>query len=303
MTIVPKSLRIGETIGIVAPAGWVAEKELQPALNYLVEKGFKIRLGASVFTKDRYLAGSDQARLKDVHSMFENQEVKAIFCARGGYGCSRLLDKVNYALIQRNPKILVGFSDTTALQLAIYVKTGLVSYTGLALSTDVTIDQHLPLQTEKSLWNLLLSGDVAYHHNLEILKEGRASGPLLGGCLSLLCSLVGTSYFPEMDGAILFIEDVNEASYRVDRMLTQLRLAGVLERINGLIYGQFIGCDSKNNQHGAVEPVLAEFSEHVAGPVLQGLLYGHTPNRYVLPLGVQAHVSTDSNKGSLATMN
>ena len=259
MTTTPASLKIGEIIGIIAPAGWIEEEDLHPALDYLTSKGFKVQLGTSVFTRERYLAGNDQARVDDIHTMFENQEVKAIFCARGGYGCSRLLDKVNYALIHRNPKIFVGFSDTTSLQLAIYAKTGLTSYTGLALSLDIKRDQRIPPETEKSLWKCLVTREFVYPHCLVALKGGQASGPLLGGCLSLLCSIIGTPYFPDMEGAILFIEDVNEAPYRVDRMLTQLRLAGVLGRIKGLIYGHFTGCDSRNSQHGSVASVLLNF--------------------------------------------
>ena len=291
--IIPPKLSKGDAVGVIAPAGWTEEEKLQPAIVYLESKGFSVRLGDSVFTKTRYLAGADSARVRDINTMFADTEVKAIFCARGGYGSSRLLDQLDYTLIRKNPKVFIGFSDTTALQFGIFAQTGLVNYTGMVLYPDIT-ELGMSSTIEKSLWALVSTGKFKPIRGLKVLKQGSINGPLLGGCLSLICSLVGTPYFPSLDGAILFIEDVNEEPYRLDRMLTQLRIAGVLERIGGLIFGHFVGCESEKTQYGSVEPVIAEFSEFVFGPVLAGLPYGHSPNRVVLPIGVEAHIASDS---------
>ena len=297
--ILSPKLNKGDTIGVIAPAGWTEKDKIRPAIAYLESKGFSVRFGASLFAQNRYLAGTDDARVEDIHFMFSDPEVKAVFCARGGYGTTRLLDKLDYSLLRKNPKILVGFSDTTALQIGILVNAGLVSYTGMVLYSDITEKGMFPL-TEKSLWKILSTGNFEPIPGLTVLKPGTTAGPLIGGCLSLLCSLAGTPYFPQLHHAILFIEDVNEEPYRVDRMLTQLRLSGVLKQISGLIFGEFSGCDSENTKYGSLRPIMTEFSEIVDGPVLSGLPYGHVPNRVVLPIGVEAHISTGSREGVLS---
>ena len=297
---VPPKLNRGDTIGVIAPAGCIDERQLLPAIAYLEHRGFSVRLGASVFAKNRYLAGSDDARVRDVHAMFSDGDVRGIFCARGGYGSSRLLGELDYGLIRENPKVFVGFSDTTALQLGIFAQTGLISYTGMVLHPDITEEERMSRYTETSLWALVSTKNYKAIRGLKVLKPGTIKGPLIGGCLSLLCSLVGTPYFPSVAGAILFIEDVNEEPYRLDRMLTQLRLAGVVERISGLIFGEFVECDSKNPQYGSAEPVIAEFAELISGPVLKGLPYGHRPNRVVLSIGSEAQIATDSGHGVLS---
>ncbi len=248
--------------------------------------------------RDRYLAGGDDDRLRDLHDAFVSPNIQAVFAARGGFGSTRLLEDIDYHLIRNNPKPLIGFSDTTALQLAIAAKTGLVSVSGVTIGSDVD-DTHMHPDTEISLWSLLYGRPIAPVANLEILRPGSTEGVLLGGCLSLMCSLLGTPFFPDTSGAILVIEDVNEEPYRVDRMLTQLRSAGVLRKLGGLACGRFVGCVAENPDHGDLNKVLADFVDDVPGPVVADLPYGHFSGRVCLPIGARCFLDARSDRGTL----
>ncbi len=283
--ILPPLLRPGETVGVIAPSGPVDPQRLEAGLSYLEKKGYEVRTGASVYSRMRYLAGSDASRASDLNRMLGDRDVRAIFAARGGYGSARLLDRVNYDLVPKDPKILVGFSDTTALQLALYARTGLVSYSGVVLCKDVRPDG-MAWRTEARLWDALTKGRCSPIEGLRALRAGRAEGPLLGGCLSLVVSLVGTSYLPSLEGAVLFLEDVNEPAYRLDRMLLQLSLAGVFDRVGAVVFGQFEGCDTEANEEGSPMDLFKAFAETVSCPVYTGLPYGHGRGRAVLPVGL-----------------
>ncbi len=297
MTI-PGLLKSGDTIGVVSPSGSISREKLNPGLNYLKSQGYSVRLGDSVFAEDRYLAGTDYNRAHDLNVLFADSSVNAIFAARGGYGSTRILDKIDYSVIVDNPKILVGFSDTTALQWGVFAETGLVTYTGFTLHPDAT-DDGVSSRVEDSLWAQLKLGIFDAVNGLRVIKHGSASGPLLAGCLSLVASLVGTRYFPDMAGAILVLEDVNEEPYRIDRMLTQLRLAGVFEVVSGVILGEFCGCTPENPNHGHLGSIIDELVDWVDGPVLAGIPYGHGPDRVVLPIGAAAELTTEEHEGSL----
>ncbi len=294
--ICPASLNPGDCIGIISPSGVVDCERLQPGIDYLKKVGFKVMSGEHIYKKNRYLAGSDQERLSDLHDMFSNPEISAIFVARGGYGSARLLDNVDYSLIRNNPKNLSGFSDTTALQLAIFSKTRLVTYSGITLCTDCNRDG-LSRLTNDYFWNLCRNGEFNHIQNLNIIKPGNATGTLIAGCLSIITSLTGTEYIPPLDHSILVIEDVNEEPYKIDRMLTQLRLNGVFEKINGLVFGHFKNCTPENKNHGDVEAIFKEVAEYVEGPVFSNLDYGHDINRIILPVGADIQLSTDSEHG------
>lgn len=285
---VPALLCSGDTVGVIAPSGFFARERLQPGLVYLRSKGYVVREGASLYAQDRYLAGSDEARTADILAMFADPDVKAIFVARGGYGSARVLDCLDWDVIAENPKILVGFSDTTALQLGLWTRVGLVSFSGVALCSDVTIEGIHPL-TESSLWAAVC--DLKFDPmNLVALRAGDISGVVVGGCLSLVTSLVGTPFFPIVDGAILFLEDVNEPPYRVDRMLTQLRLAGVFDRVAGVVFGQFYHCDPERASEGTWQDVLGDFAKRVSCSVFMGLPYGHGIGRRVMPIGLGGRI-------------
>ena len=282
-------LKPGDTVGVVAPSGPFDPERLAHGLAYLEARGYRVRPGASLYARARYLAGDDAARAADLNAMFADPDVRAIFAARGGYGAARVLDLLDWALIRRHPKILVGFSDTTALQLGIYARTGLVSFSGLTLCADITEEGVHPV-TETSLWAAMTEGRFPPVEGLHALRSGTAEGPLIGGCLSLVASLAGAPYLPDLTGSLLFLEDVNEAPYRVDRMLNQLHMSGAFERASGVLFGRFEGCEPDRDWEGTVEAVLEDLASRIACPVFCGLPYGHGPGRRVLPVGMRAAV-------------
>ena len=231
--------------------------------------------------------------------MFQNPEIKAVFAARGGFGSARILELLNFDLIRKNPKIFSGFSDTTALQLGFCAQTSMITYSGISLCVNCH-ETGMDTQTEHSLWGLLCEGYFREINNLKVMKPGIARGTLIGGCLSVVVSLVGTPYLPDMKDVILIIEDVNEEPYRIDRMLTQLRLSGILGKISGLIFGQFESCRPELDDHGDLQPIFRMVSEHVQGPVIAGLPYGHGRGNIVIPLGAQARITAEENVGNFA---
>ena len=295
--IVPPNLQPGSLVGIVSPSGSFERERLRPGLTYLRKRGFRVRVGSAASHRDRYLAGKDPERAKDLNAMFADPDVMAVFAARGGFGSARILGSLDYGAIRRCPKPLVGFSDTTALQLGIYSRTGMVSYSGVTLCADVSASG-MPEATETSLWNALMHGRFDDMAGVAAIRGRAAEGKLLGGCLSVIASLMGTGYMPDTSGALLFLEDVNEAPYRVDRMLTQLRMAGAFDRVAGVVFGQFEGCDPEREEvEGTVDGVLRDFSTSVSAPVFWGLPYGHGEGRRVLPIGLRAAV--DGSRGTL----
>jgi muramoyltetrapeptide carboxypeptidase len=276
----------------VSPSGPFDRERLQPGLQYLSDRGYHIREGASLYARDRYLAGSDAARADEVNAMFADPDVRAVLTARGGYGSGRILDLVDYDAVARDPKPFVGFSDTTALQLALLEHADLVTYTGITLCADVKKAGMDPV-TESTLWQALEAMCFDPIEGLRVLRGGAAAGPLVGGCLSLVASLVGTPYLPNFSGALLYLEDVNEAPYRVDRMLNQLHMAGILREVGALLFGRFEGCDPEREAEGPVEAVLETLVDQVDCPVYANLPYGHGVGRRVLPVGMPAQVSDD----------
>ncbi len=294
--IVPPNLQPGDVIGIVSPSGSFERERLRPGLSYILKRGFRVRVGTSVYRRDRYLAGQDVERANDLNAMFADPEVRAVFAARGGFGAARVLGSLDYGTIRECPKALVGFSDTTALQLGILRRTGMVSYTGVTLCGDVTASG-MPEATETSLWNALMCGRFDDLSGVAAIRGRAAEGKLLGGCLSVIASLMGTGYMPDTSGALLFLEDVNEAPYRVDRMLTQLRMAGMFDRVAGVVFGRFEGCEPEREEEGTVDEVFRDFSTSIDAPVFCGLPYGHGSGRRVLPIGRRARV--DGRRGIL----
>ncbi len=293
----PPRLRQGDTIGIVGPASPMIPERLQRGIAYLENRGFRIKKGKFINNVYGYLAGSDAERSDDFNLMFADPEVKAIFCTRGGYGTPRMLDLIDYDLIKNNPKIFVGYSDITALQLAIYRKTGLVTFSGPMAA--VEMGKNIDTFTEEHFWELLSDRQPNYKMtgldgHLHCVKPGKASGQLLGGCLSLLCSIIGTPFCPDFQNAILFIEDVGEQPYQIDRHLTQLRLAGILRQISGLVVGKFEDCEPQNDVPSlTIEQVLEDTTKELDIPILSGLPYGHIDVKYTLPVGAEAVLDSD----------
>ena len=252
-----------------------------------------------------YLAGPDADRLAELNTVLRDPDLKAVFCVRGGYGTLRLLPRLDYTAARAHPKLLVGYSDITALQLALFHRAGWRSLSGLMVASD----WHAPdPDAERLFWALARGGmpDPLLGPGGEVLapeRPGTAEGVLLGGNLSMLCRLVGTPYLPPLEGAILFLEDVGEPPYRIDGLLAQLRLAGLLERLGGLLFGRFTGWDEEEAAPTlSLDEVLREYASDVDGPVASSLVYGHLPRKNTLPLGVRARLSVTEDAAALSLL-
>ena len=286
--IKPPRLRPGDLIGIISPAGPVDESELKPDLELLESSGFRIHIAPHVYDRQGYLAGDDEARLSDLHALFQDRKIKAIICARGGYGTLRLLDRIDYDLIRENPKIIVGYSDITALLMAINKETGLITFHGPMVRGLSALHDN----SRESLFRLISSNQPVSFSPMagNPLIVGRATGPLIGGNLSLICHLIGTPFLPSLEGSLLFIEDKGEPLYRIDRMLTHLALAGQLKGIAGLIGGEFIKCGDPS----AVDDLLNTAASELEIPLITGFPIGHGLKNTALPLGIPARLDADS---------
>ncbi len=297
----PQRLRPGETIGVIAPAGPLNEMRLQQlerGVHYLFEKGYKVVLGHHVREQQGYLAGTDKMRSDDLNDMLRRPDIQAIFCARGGYGLTRILDRIDYKAAQNHPKIILGYSDITALQMALYAKAGLITFSGPMVA--VELGGELQPLTEESMWSMLTTNDLHVladnnlHYEKQTLSPGRSEGPLLGGCLSVLVSLLGTPYMPELRGAILLLEDVGEDLYKIDRYLSQLGNAGILDSVNGVLLGQFINIAADENEKPLeLQHVLDYYFASLNVPVLGNFPYGHTQTKVTAPLGCRVLLDAD----------
>jgi muramoyltetrapeptide carboxypeptidase len=301
--IKPKALKQGDVIGITAPASPpTSEDALSRGIRYLEQLGYRIEVGSNIFKKRGYLAGTDKERAADLHSLFANKHVKAIFLARGGYGCGRLLPLLDYKLIRNNPKVILGYSDFTALSLAIFSQTGLVTFTGPMVASDMA--EGLQRDTEERLWQTLTS--TKSMTSLKVLRknrikinDGKSSGRLFGGNLSLTVSLLGTQYFPNEKNYIWLLEDIDERPYRIDRMLHQLKNAGVLKRTRGIVLGEFVDCIPQPNKPTlTLREVFNDAFARSLFPVLGYIHYGHIKNPMTLPIGTR--VSLDTTKGEFS---
>lgn len=315
--IKPQRLQFGDVVGIVAP-GSATDKpdDVRRYADAVEEKGFKPKLGPNVGKRLGYLAGDDRSRAADLMAMFTDPEVKAVLCARGGYGSARILHLLDYRVIREHPKIFVGFSDITALHCAIQTHSRLVVFHGPTLNTELS-DQKPWEFTGQSLLKTVMSPeapgsicDSEARKAVTILKGGTATGPLIGGNLSVLLSTLGTPYQPHFKGAILFFEDVNEPPYRFDGRLTQLLNAGLLQQVAGVAVGTNKDCvatDTANSTEyqQTLEDVLRDRLLPLGVPVIIGLPFGHVPKNATLPVGLQATldgVSADLtvNEGAVA---
>lgn len=297
MLIKPPRLEKGQIIGVLGPAGPMQPDRLNRGIEYLQQQGFQVKLGSHIHDRFGYLAGTDEARLHDLHDMFSDSEVKAIFCTRGGYGTPRILGHIDYELIRQNPKVFMGYSDVTALQLAIFARTGLATFSGPMVA--VEMGKGISDFTETHFWETIGSTRsprkmANISGALTCIKSGRAQGRLLGGCLSLVTTLVGTPFLPELQGAILLLEDIGEEPYQIDRRLMQLKLAGILGEIRGLVFGRFQDCEPVNPAESlSLEEVIRDIVSDLNIPVVMNLPYGHVDNKYTIPFGVEASLNAD----------
>jgi muramoyltetrapeptide carboxypeptidase len=306
----PKALKPGDTIGLITPATYVSDPDrLIMAERTIKYFGLNLKMGRNVRKRTGYLGGTIEERVDDLHAMFRDPEVKGVFCIRGGYGSAQLLDRIDYGLIRSNPKVFIGYSDITAMHLAIHKRAGLVTFHGpipLSRFTDYTqqyfrkaLFDTAPLGT---LTNPPETNTLRPNHTLRAVRGGKARGPIVGGNLSLIASTMGTPYEIETKGKIFFIEDVDEQPYSIDRMLTQLRLAGKFDSAAAIVFGECADCRPRKFEPSfestfSLGEVLDEILGKLKIPVLAGLTIGHTDDQLTLPLGVMA--SLDADKGEL----
>ncbi len=294
--IVPKALMPGDLIAITAPAGAIWNKaHIEKIETLLHEQGFKTILGKTVYEQDGYLAGNDDLRASELMDFFKNKVVKGIVTMRGGWGCARILDRLDYAVIRANPKIIIGFSDITSLINAIYVRAKLVTYhgpCGYSSWGDFTLSH-----VKKSLAMgkpYLMKNPTDHLQELKTWVSGKAQGELVGGNLTVVVSMMGTSYAPQWQGKILFLEEIGEEPYRVDRLLWQLKQGGVFEQIEGLVLGSFTDCEPEEPEKSfTLEQVFAQHFAKAPFAVYQGAAFGHIAPKFTLPIGVKVEMDAD----------
>lgn len=306
-TVKPKRLSEGDTVGLVLPASnEMAADDIAWGREQLEALGFKVQMGRHVYDRHGYFAGTDRDRAADVNAMFADKNIDGIVCYTGGWGTPRILPFLDYDLIARNPKVLAGFSDITALLNAVHQRTGLVTFHGpVAGSTFneysaenfrkvVMSDEPAGLleQPEKRPSELVDRTNRILH-----LSPGKATGRLAGGNLTLLAATMGTPYEVDTAGAILFLEDVREEIYRVDRMLTQLALGGKFDRAAGIVFGRCTDCQLRPSGF-SLEDILRDRFGSLGVPAISGLSFGHIENKLTLPIGVKA--TLDADEGTLS---
>jgi muramoyltetrapeptide carboxypeptidase len=290
-----KALRTGDTIGIVAPASDVNKDALLKGVAELERLGFRVRYSDSIFTRYYYFAGPHMDRAQELLRMFENPEIDAIFCARGGYGCHHLLPFLSPEPIKSRPKIFVGYSDITVLLQFLENLCEIACFHGPMVAREFALGE--PFYDKENLLRCLTkpqAGQQIRGPHLESLRGGTSRGTLTGGCLSLLTATLGTPYEVQTEGKILFLEDVNAKPFQVDRMLTHLKLAGKLDRVQGIVFGEMLNCVQGSPQDYCLKEIVFNILKDFRFPVLYGLPSGHTTTgALTLPLGVQALLNSD----------
>ncbi|MGD8386421.1 MAG: LD-carboxypeptidase [Desulfobacteraceae bacterium] len=285
----PPILRVGNRVGVIAPAGPVTPDELDPGIRALEDFGLEVAPGEHLYDIRGYTAGDDRARAEDLDAMFSRPDIQAVFCARGGYGCMRLLPRIDMESIRANPKILMGYSDITSLLWALFAETGLVSFHGPVVKGFTEQGGQDLTRFFSWLRDPARPPEIDLSQTCRVLYGGRASGPVFGGNLSLVSHLVGTRFMPDLTGAILFLEETREPLYRIDRMLTHLALSGRLARLSGFLAGRF----GENETSIEVDDLLRECFEPLGIPVLTGFPVGHGPVNTPVPIGLAATLDTD----------
>ena len=315
--IKPKRLRDGDRIGIIAPASFITEEDFEKIKTNLESINLIAVPSKNLFKKSGYLAGNDRERIEDLHEMFSRKDIAGIICARGGYGTPRILRMINYDLIRKNPKVIIGYSDITALLIAIFVKTGLVTFhgaVGISTFNDFTKNcirqvlfepkNYLELISEPEISSESEISSSSTGNNILKISPGKAEGKLIGGNLSLLVNLLGTEFDFNPDNKIIFLEEIGEEPYRIDRMLTQLINAKKFEKCKAVVMGVFSNCEVKKENPAFkdsfnLREVLFDRLGSLGIPVVYGLSFGHIKNKFTLPIGTRALIDVDNEKFAL----
>lgn len=300
----PARLKSGDMIRLVGPAAPAFSREqVQITVESLQALGLRVSVAPHVYDRYGYLAGRDADRAADVNAAFADSSVNAIMAMHGGWGCARILPLLDYALIRKNPKILIGYSDITALLLGIHAQTGLVTmhgpegaatwnpFTVSHLKQTLMDGRPLTMENPRDREDLLAQAK----DRTATIHPGKARGRLLGGNLTVLSHLLGSSYLPDWKGAILFLEDIHEDVYRMDRMITHLKLAGVLDQISGFVFGKCTDCDPSGGGYGSLT-LEDVFTDHIAPlkiPAYSGAMIGHIKDKFTVPLGIEAEIDAD----------
>ncbi|MCR9172331.1 MAG: LD-carboxypeptidase [bacterium] len=294
----PSRLKKGDTIGICTPAGALRRnEEVAEFTKVLNQMGFEVKVGENVYKKHGYFAGTDEERASDFMNFIQDETVRGIFFLRGGWGCARILPLLDFDLIRKHKKVIMGFSDLTSLLNAITEHSGIVTFHGPGGNSswnEYSIDYIRKTTMGNELTNFRNTGA---DHPIITYSSGTAFGTLWGGNLSVLVSMIGTPYFPKIKDGLLFLEEVGEEPYRIDRMLTQLKQAGILDRCKGVILGNFRKCTAEEPHRAfTLEEVFEQHFRDIEKPVYYGAQIGHTVNKFTVPIGIDARM--DADKGT-----
>lgn len=289
----PSPLQKGDLIGIAAPASPFDPREFKKGVEALELLGFQVYFREDIFSKERYLAGSDERRGEELNELFANPEIKAIFFARGGYGTQRIIPLLDPNLIDKNPKIVMGYSDITTLLIYLYERFSWVTFHGPVVAKGM--GDAFQERGKKSLLRTLCEVDPLGEirsEEIRYLREGKAEGVLVGGCLSIILSNLKTSYELSFEDKILFLEDIHEPFYKIDRMLTQLRMSGKLLKVKGIVFGPFQQSDGTDEE---VQEVLKEVLKGIEVPIIFGFPSGHLDDMMTIPFGVKVELNSKRN--------
>jgi muramoyltetrapeptide carboxypeptidase len=293
--IKPSALKPGDTVAVVAPAAAIERAHLERGVNVLAAMGYRVKVSERALARSGILAGDDRERASELRKYFADPEVKAIFSARGGYGCGRLLPLLDFKAMTGMPKIFVGFSDATFLLNALVDLSAMVSFHGPMVAMDFSLGI-----SPRALEHLqgLLSGKLNGFEleARESMHPGSAEGQVIGGCLSVLVAMIGTPYQPSFDGRILFLEDTGEKAYRIDRMLVQLRQCGALGRVAGIVFGAIRAIDGNEQETRMIARFVAEQTAGLGCPVLFGIEAGHGTENFTIPFGVTARIDSAARR-------
>lgn len=296
-----KALKLGDTIGLISPSSPTSKGNVEKAKEKLIEMGFKVKMGRSPYERYGYLSGSDEIRANDINEMFSNSEVDGIICLRGGYGTPRILDLIDYEAIKNNPKVFVGYSDITGLHIAFNQKANLVTYHGPMAVSDM-IEDFSNFSKESLFASIMKTKAIGKLSNpkgeeVATIYGGVAEGTIIGGNLSLIVATLGTPYEIDVKGKLLFIEEIGEDTYKIDRMINHLRLSGKFKECEGIILGDFKNCEtSKHPESLTLKEIFNDHIKPSSKPTIYNLKSGHCEPMVTLPFGVAARLDGDKKE-------